>query len=289
METLLRSLLRLLPDETLVRLEFFYNLGRFPDLRNPRTLNEKIQWIKLYDRNPLMTLCTDKYEVRKIVESKVGAHVLNELYGVFESVDEIDFDSLPESFVFKATHGSGWNIIVKDKSVFEREKAKEKMRKWLGGSFYSKKREWAYKDIKPRIICEKYMENKDGSLNDYKFYCFNGNPHFIQVDVDRYTGHSRAYYSPDWQKLDFFMVKNTKRKKILPYEKELKPPESLADMVEVVRTLSSDFRFARVDMYDVGGKAVFGEVTFYPSNGGGKFSPERLDEEFGDLIRLPEL
>ena len=129
METLLRSLLRLLPDETLVRLEFFYNLGRFPDLRNPRTLNEKIQWIKLYDRNPLMTLCTDKYEVRKIVESKVGAHVLNELYGVFESVDEIDFDSLPESFVLKATHGSGWNIIVKDKSVFEREKAKEKNEK----------------------------------------------------------------------------------------------------------------------------------------------------------------
>ena len=133
------------------------------------------------------------------------------------------------------------------------------------------------------------MENKDGSLNDYKFYCFNGNPHFIQVDVDRYTGHSRAYYSLDWQKLDFFMVKNTKKKKILPYEKELKPPESLADMVEVVRTLSSDFRFARVDMYDVSGKAVFGEITFYPSNGGGKFSPEHLDREFGDLVPLPEL
>ena len=289
METLVRSLLKLLPDETLVRLEFMYNLGRFPDLKNPKTLNEKIQWIKLHDRNPLMTLCTDKYEVRKIVESKVGAQVLNELYGVFESPDEIDFDSLPGSFVLKATHGSGWNIIVKDKSVFEREKAKEEMRKWMRSSFYAKKREWAYKDIQPRIICEKYMENKDGLLNDYKFYCFNGNPHFIQVDMDRYTGHLRAYYSTDWQKLDFFMVKNTKKKKILRYEKELKPPESLADMVEVARALSSDFRFARVDMYDVNGKAVFGEVTFYPSNGGGRFSPEHLDTEFGDLIRLPEL
>ena len=289
METLLRSLLGFLPDETLVRLEFFYNLGKFPDLKNPRTLNEKIQWMKLYDRNPLMTLYTDKYEVRKIVESKIGAHVLNELYGVFERVDEVDFDSLPESFVLKATHGSGWNIIVKDKSVFEGEKAKEKMRKWLGSSFYAKKREWAYKDIQPRIICEKYMENKDGSLNDYKFYCFGGTPHFIQVDVDRYTGHSRAYYSLDWKKLGFFMVKNTKKKKILPYEKELEPPESLADMVEIVHTLSSDFRFARVDMYDVDGKAVFGEVTFYPSNGGGEFSPEHLDEEFGNLILLPEL
>ena len=289
METLVRSLLGLLSDETLVRLEFLYNLGRLPDLKNPRTLNEKIQWIKLYDRNPLMTLYTDKYEARKVVESKVGAHVLNELYGVFESVDEIDFDSLPESFVLKATHGSGWNMIVKDKSVLEREKAKEKMRRWLGSSFYAKKREWAYKDIQPRIVCERYMENKDGSLNDYKFYCFNGNPHFIQVDMDRYTGHSRAYYSLDWQKLDFFMVKNTKRKKIRRYEKEVKRPESLIDMVEIVRTLSDNFRFARVDMYDVDGKAVFGEVTFYPSNGGGKFSPEHLDTEFGNLIPLPEL
>ncbi len=129
METLLRSLLGFLPDETLVRLEFFYNLGKFTDLNNPRTFNEKIQWMKLYDRNPLMTLYTDKYEVRKIVESKIGAHVLNELYGVFERVNEVDFDSLPESFVLKATHGSGWNIIVKDKSVFEGEKTKEKMRK----------------------------------------------------------------------------------------------------------------------------------------------------------------
>ena len=289
METLVRSLLRLFPDETLVRLEFFYNLGKFPDLRNPKTLNEKIQWIKLYDRNPLMTLCTDKYKVRKVVENKVGARVLNELYGVYESVDEIDFDSLPESFVLKATHGSGWNIIVKKKSVLERKRAKQRMRKWLGNNFYLKKREWAYKDIQPRIICEKYMENKDGSLNDYKFYCFNGNPHFIQVDVNRYTGHSRAYYSIDWQKLDFFMVKNTKRKKILPYEKELERPESLTEMVKIVRKLSSDFRFARIDMYDFEGKAVFGEITFYPSNGGGKFSPEHLDAEFGDLIQLPEL
>ncbi len=289
METLARSLLRLLPDEALIHLEFFYNLGKFPDLRNPKTLNEKIQWIKLYDRNPLMTLCTDKYEVRKFVERKVGAHALNKLYGVFESLDEIDFDSLPDSFVLKATHGSGWNMIVKEKLVLERKKARKTMRKWLGSNFYLKKREWAYKDIQPKIICEKYMENKDGSLNDYKFYCFNGNPHFVQVDVNRYTGHSRAYYSTDWRKLDFFIVKNTKKKKILPYEKEFERPESLTEMIKIARKLSNGFRFARIDMYDFEGKAVFGEITFYPSNGGGKFSPEHLDTEFGDLIQLPEL
>ena len=286
MEPLVRSLLRLLPDEVLVRLEFVYNFGKFLNLKNPKTFNEKIQWIKLYEKNPLMTLYADKYEVRKIVEKKIGSHILNELYGVFESPDEIDFDSLPESFVLKATHGSGWNIIVKNKSVFEREKAKKKMRKWLGRNFYTKKREWAYKNIPPRIICEKYMENKDGSLNDYKFYCFNGDPLFIQVDFDRHTGHGRAFYNPEWQKLDFFLAKN---RKVRRYEEEPERPDSLRDMTEIACVLSSDFTFARVDMYEVDEKTVFGEVTFYPKNGGGRFSPEYWDAEFGDLLRLPEV
>ncbi len=286
METLLRSLLRILPDETLVRLEFMYNHGKFPDLKNPKTFNEKIQWIKLYDRNPLMTLYADKYEVRKIVEKKIGPHILNELYGVFENPDEIDFDLLPESFVLKATHGSGWNIIVRDKSVLEIEKAKKGMRKWLGKNFYAKKREWAYKDIPPRIICEKYMENKDGSLNDYKFYCFNGNPLFIQVDFGRYSGHSRAFYDTEWQKLDFFYAKSGKVRRC---EKERNRPDCLIKMVEIACALSSDFAFARVDLYEVDGKVVFGEVTFYPKNGGGRFSPGHLDVEFGNLIPLPGL
>lgn len=286
MEPLVRSLLRLLPDEALVRLEFIYNFGKFLNLKNPKTFNEKIQWIKLYEKNPLMTLYADKYEVRKVVEKKFGPHILNELYGVFESPDEIDFDSLPESFVLKATHGSGWNIIVKNKLVFEREKAKKKMRKWLGRNFYTKKREWAYKNIPPRIVCEKYMENKDGSLNDYKFYCFNGDPLFIQVDFDRYTGHGRVFYNPEWQKLDFFLAKS---RKVRHYEEELERPDSLTDMTEIARVLSSDFTFARIDMYEVEGKAVFGEVTFYPKNGGGRFSPEYRDMEFGDLLRLPEM
>ena len=289
MAPLIRSLLRPLPDGALVRLEFMYNHGKFPDLKNPKTFNEKIQWIKLYDKNPLMKLYADKYEVRKIVEKKIGSRVLNELYGVFESPDEIDFESLPESFVLKATHGSGWNIIVKNRSMLESEKAKKEMRKWLGSDYYAKKREWAYKDIPPRIVCEKYMENKEGPLNDYKFYCFNGNPIFIQVDLNENTGQSRAFYSTEWQKLDFFMVKNAKKNKIHRYEKELERPGSLTDMVKIARVLSSDFTFARVDMYDVDGKAVFGEVTFYPSNVGGRFYPEHRDAEFGDLLRLPEL
>ena len=284
MEPLARSLLRLLDDKSLVRLEFIYNHGKFLNLTNPKTFNEKIQWIKLNDRNPLMTLYADKYEVREIVEKKIGSHILNELYGVFETPDEIDFDSLPESFVLKATHGSGWNIIVKNKSVLEREKAKKKMKKWLGRNFYTKKREWAYKDIPPRIVCEKYMKNKDGSLNDYKFYCFNGKPLFIQADSNRYAGHARAFYDSEWRKLDFFLAKN---RKVRRYEKELERPESLTDMVEIACVLSSDFAFARVDLYEVDGKTIFGEVTFYPKNGGGRFSPEHWDAEFGNLLQLP--
>ena len=286
MEPLVRLLLRLLNDRTLVRLEFIYNHGKFLNLANPKTFNEKIQWIKLYDRNPLMTLYADKYEVRKIVEKKIGPHVLNELYGVFESPDEIDFDSLPESFVLKATHGSGWNIIVKNKSVLKRKKAKKRMKKWLGRSFYTKKREWAYKDILPRIVCEKYMQNEDGSLNDYKFYCFNGEPLFIQADFNKYSGHGRAFYDSEWQKLDFFLAKN---RKVRRYEEDFKRPDSLTDMVQIAGALSSDFAFARVDLYEFEGKTVFGEVTFYPKNGGGRFSPEYWDAEFGDLLRLSEV
>lgn len=286
MEPVARYLLAFLNDKTLVRLEFFYNHGKLPNLTNPETFNEKIQWIKLNDRNPLMTLYADKYEVRKIVEKKVGPHILNELYGVFESPDEIDFDLLPESFVLKATHGSGWNMIVRDKSIFQREKAKKQMKKWLRRNFYAKKREWAYRNIPPRIVCEKYMENEDGSLNDYKFYCFNGEPLFIQADFNRYAGHARVFYDPEWRKLDFFFAKS---RKVRRYEKEFKRPDSLTDMIQIANALSSDFAFARVDLYEFNGKTIFGEVTFYPKNGGGRFTPEHWDSEFGSFLRLPEV
>lgn len=273
-----------LSDRKLICLKFRYKFGKSLDLETPKTFNEKIQWIKLYDRNPLMTLYADKYEIRKVIESKIGRHILNELYGVFESVDEINFDSLPESFVLKASHGCEWNIIVRNKAALDREKAKKKMRKWLATNYYTRKREWAYKHIKPRIVCEKYMENKDGALIDYKFFCFNGTPRFIQVDLDRYTGHKRTFYTTQWQKLDLFMEKKGGDH----YQKELRRPESLTDMIETARILSDGFTFARIDMYDIDGKAIFGEVTFYPGNGMKRFSPEGWDEKLGSYLKLPK-
>ena len=274
----------LLPHKVSIRLDFRYRVGKPLNLHLPMTFNEKIQWIKLYDKNPLMPLYADKYEVRNVVRSKVGTHILNELYGVFESVDEIDFDLLPESFVLKANHASGWNVIVRNKSALDVEETKKKIRKWLTSRYAERKMEWAYENIPARIVCEKYMGNEGGSINDYKFFCFNGDPRFIQVDLDRYTQHTRAFYTLEWRKLDFFTI----CKDCSYYEKEVKRPDSLEDMIGIARVLSSDFTFARVDMYDVGGKAIFGEVTFYPGSGMERFSPERWDKEFGELLQLPE-
>ncbi len=277
----LRKLLRpLLTDKTFIHLEFRRRLGKAINLKNPKSFSEKIQWIKLHDRNPLMTLCTDKYEVRKVVESKVGTHILNKLYGVFESADEIDWDSLPESFVLKANHGSGWNVIVKDKSTLDGKETKKKMKKWMATNYYAQKREWAYKNIKPQIVCEKYLENKNGSLIDYKFFCFNGTPRLIQVDVDRHTEHKRVFHDTQWRRFDFSLQYPI-------YEEEIEPPSYLKDMIEVARVLSSDFTFARVDMYDLDGNIVFGEVTFYPGSGMERFSPEHWDAKLGDLLQLP--
>ena len=273
-----------LDDEAVARFAFRDRFDKSLSLETPKTFNEKIQWIKLYDRNPLMKLYADKYEVRKIVQNKIGGHILNKLYGVFQSVDEIDFNLLPESFVLKATHGSGWNIIVKNKSELDIKETKKKMKKWLETDYYKRTREWSYKNILPRIVCEKYMENKDGSLIDYKFFCFNGTPLFIQVDLDRYIGHTRAFYTVEWEKLDFYMVNRS----CVYHEKEVKKPDSLIDMIKIAQVLSSIFTFARVDMYDVHGKVVFGEVTFYPGGGWEKFSQERWDLEFGNLLQLPE-
>ena len=227
-----------------------------------------------------MTRYADKYEVRKVVESKIGRHVLNKLHAVFESADEIDLDSLPKSFVLKATHGSGWNVIVKDKSTLDGKETKKKMKKWMATNYYAQKREWAYKNIKPQIVCEKYLENRNGSLIDYKFFCFNGTPHLVQMDVDRHKEHKRVFHDTQWRRLDFSLQYPI-------YEEEIGPPRCLKDMIEIARKLSSDFTFARVDMYDVDGKAVFGEVTFCPESGMGRFSPEHWDAKLGDLLKLP--
>ena len=185
-------------DEELIRKKFKKRLGREVDLENPIKFNDKLQWLKLNWHDPVATKCADKYEVREIIKEKIGEEYLNELIGVYESVDEINIDELPEKFVLKGTHGSGFNIICKDKNELNWDLEFKKMRRWLKNNYYLSNREWVYRDIKPRIICEKYLEEfETGELRDYKIFCFNGEPKVIEVDFDRFKNHKRNFYDLD--------------------------------------------------------------------------------------------
>ncbi len=282
-----KKMRRLLSDKTAIECAFREVFDRELDLANPVTFNEKLQWTKLYDRNPLMVQCADKYAVREYVVQKGYGHILNELYDVYESVDKIDFESLPDSYVLKVTHGSGWNVLVKDGVVTigtqtrDIKTARRRLKKWLRKSQYIRYREWCYKDIQPRIVCEKYLEDSGGSLADYKIYCFHGEPKMIQVVVDRSTNCQEAFYDAQWRRLDLVSVNNP------PCQREIEPPVCLQEMLEIAAAISAEFRYVRVDLYDQSGKPVFGEMTFFPGFGLLKFTPKRYDIEFGNLLKLP--
>ena len=274
--------LKFLPQKTFVKIYYQYYTGKKLNLEDPKELNEKIQWLKVYYRPKILNQLVDKYAVRSYVESKIGAQYLNECYGVYDSVGEVNFDEFPEKFVLKGVHGSNFNLIVKDKSKLNKTYARLKMRKWLWHNFYYKAGlEWAYKDVKPRILCEKYLEELDkGLLNDYKFFCFNGEPKFIHVDVARFGDHNRCFYDLDWKKLPY--------KHYLPNDAEPERPEMLAEMIEIAKILSADFPFVRVDLYSFSKRILFGELTFYPGNGVLEFYPDDYNRVSGDFLRLPK-
>lgn len=252
------------------------------NLDNPNTFNEKIQWIKLYDRNPLYTQLADKYLVRDYVSNKIGDGYLNQLLAAYDNPDQIDFSSLPDSFVLKANHGSGTNIIVKDKSILDEKEVRETTRQWLSKNYYNAGREWCYKNITPRIICEPLLTDiYDQMPKDYKVFCFNGEPLCIQVDVDRFENHTRVFFDTNWQQQDFELF----------YEKPVKSvtrPDRLDEMMELSRKLAKDIPFVRVDFYALP-QLVFGEMTFYPENGFGPFRPVEWDAKMGTFLRLPTL
>ena len=255
-------------------------------LKNPLTFNEKIQWIKLYDRNPLMTQCADKYAVRAFVQKKLAndMNILNKIYGVWDNVRDIDWNSLPRQYVLKATHSYNANIIVHDNKEINPSKIADTLIQYLGQDHYSRAMEWCYKDIPPRIICERYLENTDKTLIDYKFFCFNGEPRFIQLDLDRSNKHSTVFFNPSWETQNFQMSYPPPPPELYP---NIHPPECLQDMLRIARTLSQEFAFVRVDLYNVHGKPIFGEMTFYPGAGYAKFMPQEWDRKLGDLLSLP--
>ena len=271
--------------EDIIKKQFKEVLGYELNLENPKTYNEKIQWLKLYYHNPLMTKCADKYLAREYIKEKIGEEYLIPLIGVWDKVEDIDFNSLPKQFVLKVNWGSGQNIIVKDKSKLNIEETKNKLNGWLEpfSNHYYYSYEWQYKDIEPKIICEKYIEQMDGNLLDYKVFCFNGNSHYIQIDIDRYTNHKMCFYSLNWIKQDFTMSA------LIPiYEKEIPKLIVLDELIKLANILSSEFPNVRVDFYILNNRIYFGELTFSDGNGLNLFIPQSYDYKFGELLELPK-
>lgn len=267
----------------MIDLQYRIKLGRKADIKNPKRYSEKLQWYKLHYRSDLMTQCSDKYCVREYVKKKGLGSILNQLYAVYDDVNDIDLMSLPDSFVMKTNNGSGTNYFCRNKSEFDFKDAKSHLAKWLKRDIYASGREWSYKNIQPRIIVEELLEDTENpfdGINDYKFLCFQGEPKYIVLDVDRYKGHKRNIYDANWNFIDV----NTDHPN---FGDSFPKPIELDEMLQIARRLSEDFSCVRVDLYVVNRKIYFGELTFYPWTGYVKFDPDEFDFELGQHFQLP--
>lgn len=254
------------------------------NLDNPQTFNEKLQWLKLYHHrhpNPLMTKCADKVGVRDYIAEKIGAEYLVPCLGVWDNPDDIDFDKLPDRFVLKVNWGSGQNIIVKDKSKLDIANAREKLRQWMKpeSNHYFAFFEWCYKDIKPKIIAEKFLDFGTDLL-DYKIMCYNGQPKNLFVCSERFSGLKVTFFDLNWKRLPFTRLYPASLVKI-------EKPQFFDKMLEISKILAKDFPFVRVDFFCVNNKLYVGELTFFPGAGHEKFEPNEWDKKLGDLLVLP--
>ena len=252
------------------------------DLKNPKTFNEKIQWLKLYDSTPLKTKLADKYLSRDWVKEKIGEEYLIPILGVWDSFFEIDFDKLPNQLVLKVNNGSGENFIITDKSSIDRDLLEQKISFWLNRNYaFAFGFELQYMNIPPKLIAEQYMADLSGDIYDYRFFCFNGSPKYIWVDVGSgTTHHKRSIFDLDWN-LQPYKVN-------YPYiDPEPQKPKTLDEMIRLATILSKDFSFVRVDFYSVNNRIYFGEMTFTPQSGVGKWEDETQNRHYGDLIKLP--
>ncbi len=266
-----------------LKYQFKKYTGRRLHIENPETFNEKLQWLKLYYRNPLMTQCADKVAVRDYIAKKIGAQYLIPCIGVYNSPDDIDFENMPDKFVLKINWGSGQNIIIKDKSKMDVKDIKQKLTDWMcpESNHYFNFFEWGYKDIPPKIIAEKYIEQMDGNLLDYKFFCFNGVPKYCEIDIDRFTDHKRCFYDMEFNKQPFTTLYPL-------YKGNIVKPAGFSTMKKIAKILSSGFPHVRVDLFMVDDKIYFGEMTFCHGAGHEKFEPEEWNKKLGDLLVLPK-
>ena len=259
-------------------------MGKRLDIENPQTYNEKLQWLKLYDRKPIYTLMVDKYEVKKYVANIIGEEYIIPTLGVWDRFDDIDFSRLPNQFVLKCTHDSGGLVICKDKSQFDISAAKKKINKCLKHNYYYFNREWPYKNVKPRIIAEQYMVDESGyELKDYKFFCFNGIPKAMFIATDRSDPNEDTKF--DFFDMDFNHLPFTNGHPNAKHE--IAKPSKFCDMKTLAARLSRDMPQIRVDLYNINGKIYFGELTFFHWSGMVPFVPEEWDYKFGEWLQLP--
>jgi hypothetical protein len=271
-----------LPDRYVQASRFEREFGCDLNLAAPETFNEKLHWLMLHYRIPEMTQLADKYEARTLVAARVGDWLLNDLYGVWDDPWALAFDQLPDSFVLKVTSGSGKNILCRDKSRLDAESTRRQLAHWMRRSEYWVGREWSYKNIKPRIICERFLTDERGGIpNDYKFFCFNGEPRFVQVDTDRFTNHCRVFFDLEWKQLPFNITYPSSAR-------DIPRPGNIETMISAARALSRGFPFVRVDLYSLRERVIFGEMTWYPGGGLEQFSPAIYDLHIGQALTLPK-
>ncbi len=279
-----KGFLNWVPDALYLKIIYRLIMGVKCNLKNPVTYNEKLQWLKLHDRKPEYEKMVDKYEVRDYIAKTLGEEYLIPCYGVYNSFEEIDFSKLPEQFVLKCTHDSGSVEICKDKANFDFEGAKDRLTTAMGKNYYNTYREWPYKNVKPRIIAEKYMVDETvDDLRDYKVMCFNGEAKLIEVHENRFArerGYTQTFYDREWRKLDIA------QKGFLPTDEHREKPVKLKEMLALSEKIAKDMYHARVDWYLIGEKLYFGEITFYDGSGFAEFVDEKDDIFLGSMIQL---
>ena len=273
------------PDSLYLKVLYRVIMGRKLNLKNPKEYNEKLQWLKLNDRKPEYSTMVDKYEVRGYIEDLLGDKYLIPCLGIYDSVDDIDIDALPDRFVLKCTHDSGSVEICKDKSSFDIEGARHRLSQAMKRNYYATYREWPYKYVKPRIIAEGYLEGDGGDLKDYKVMCFNGEAKIIEVHENRFVEgkvHTQTFYDREWNIVPLTQVET------VTVDRPGERPRQLDEILRLSELIAKDMYHARIDWYIEGDKIYFGEITFFDGSGFESFSTPELERMLGDMINLPE-
>lgn len=283
-----------IPDKWYLQMKYYLETGKVLRLKQPKSFGEKIQWLKLYDRRPEYTMMVDKYAVKDYVAKIIGSEYIIPTLGVWEKPEDIDFNTLPQQFVIKTTHGGGSSgvIICREKSLMNQKDVIKRLRSALRYDMYKSFREWPYKNVSRKLIAEQFVSDPSNSiqdLTDYKFYCFNGVPKFCQVIKNRHTKETIDFFDMNWVHRDFYGLNPVYglASEVGPAEIEPVKPLHLDEMKEIAHKLSVGFFFSRIDLYDTDHGPLFGEITLYPASGIGTFTPSRYNDILGEMIKLP--